>query len=142
MNTTTMTPLMDSATLVLLLGYVSCSSHFLQRQLVHVLSPWPVIFLFAHVSPNPACYRRPDYRNLFADTFVAIHFGQAILSRKWFFIPTMVTGGIGEIIGWSGRLWSSHNPNSFDAFVIQICTTIFSYVAQALIRVSSCFIQS
>ncbi|KAF8311486.1 RTA1-domain-containing protein, partial [Clavulina sp. PMI_390] len=62
---------------------------------------------------------------LFAAT-TTIHLIQAGIYKKWFFIPTMVTGGLGELAGWSGRLWSSRNPNSFKAFILQITTTIFS----------------
>lgn len=57
-----------------------------------------------------------------------LHIIQAIVFRKWFFLPTMVTGGFGELIGWTGRLWSSQNPNNFQAFVMQITTTIFACV--------------
>lgn len=55
-----------------------------------------------------------------------LHVVQAVIYRKWFFLPTMATGGFGEVIGWVGRLWSSHNPDSFQAFVMQITTTIFA----------------
>ncbi|KAF8311487.1 RTA1 like protein [Clavulina sp. PMI_390] len=66
---------------------------------------------------------------LFLALFTAttlVHLIQAGVHKKWFFIPTMVTGGLGELAGWSGRLWGSKNPNSFKAFILQITTTIFS----------------
>ncbi|KDN43482.1 hypothetical protein RSAG8_06071, partial [Rhizoctonia solani AG-8 WAC10335] len=40
----------------------------------------------------------------------ALHTGQAIWSRMWWFFPTIVCGGILEILGWAGRLWSSSRP--------------------------------
>src|ERR1700733_6485379 len=58
----------------------------------------------------------------------AVHLLQAIRYRLWFMIPTMVVGGMGELIGWAGRYWGSQNPQSFKAFIMQITTTIFSYV--------------
>ncbi|KAI0036370.1 RTA1 like protein-domain-containing protein [Vararia minispora EC-137] len=36
-----------------------------------------------------------------------IHLGQCLYYGLWFLIPTVVLCGVGEIIGWSGRLWSS-----------------------------------
>lgn len=75
---------------------------------------------------------------------VGVHLGQAIWCRRWFLIPTLVLGGIGEIIGWSARLWSSivrATPQLNDAaltwlymkniiadtpFLMQISTTIIA----------------
>lgn len=39
-----------------------------------------------------------------------IHFVQAAYYRLWFLFPSAVLAGIGETIGWVGRLWSSQNP--------------------------------
>jgi hypothetical protein len=39
--------------------------------------------------------------------------------RLWFLIPTVVLCGIGEITGWSGRLWSSLNVLNGNAFLMQ-----------------------
>ncbi|KAF8326222.1 RTA1 like protein-domain-containing protein [Cantharellus anzutake] len=55
-----------------------------------------------------------------------IHLGQALWCRRWYLILTLVLGGIGEIIGWSGRLWSAKNVSSYTAFLVQISTRIFS----------------
>lgn len=55
-----------------------------------------------------------------------IHLGQALRSRMWWLLPTVVTGGVGEIIGWAGRLWGSKNPTSQNPFLMQITTTIIS----------------
>ncbi|KAJ3488238.1 hypothetical protein NLI96_g2984 [Meripilus lineatus] len=56
----------------------------------------------------------------------ALHLGQALYYRLWFLFPTVILGGIGEIIGWSGRLWSSRNITLLDPFLMQITTTIIA----------------
>lgn len=35
-------------------------------------------------------------------------------------------GGVGEILGWAGRLWSAKNPSAHDAFLIQIVDLIIA----------------
>lgn len=55
-----------------------------------------------------------------------LHFGQALGSRRWYLIPTLVVGGLGEILGWAGRLWSSRNVLNITPFLIQISTTIIA----------------
>ncbi|KDQ16636.1 hypothetical protein BOTBODRAFT_236739 [Botryobasidium botryosum FD-172 SS1] len=74
-------------------------------------------------------------------TFVALfglsgllHLFQAFRSRKWWLIPTLVMCAIGEVAGWSGRLWSSQNPPLKTPFVIQTTTTIVapSFMSTAL----------
>jgi len=62
---------------------------------------------------------------LFSISTIA-HTVQSILGRLWFLILTMVVCGFGEILGWSGRLWSSINPPLDQPFQIQISTTIIS----------------
>ncbi|PIL22831.1 transporter [Ganoderma sinense ZZ0214-1] len=54
----------------------------------------------------------------------AIHFGQAIRYRAWWLLPTVVLAGIGESIGWGGRLWSSFQPLARNPYMIQIVCTI------------------
>lgn len=49
-----------------------------------------------------------------------LHLGQAIFYRTWFMIATAVFAGILEILGWSGRLWSSQNVDLNTPFMIQI----------------------
>jgi len=55
-----------------------------------------------------------------------IHFGEAIYFKLWWLLPTTVFCGIGEIIGWSGRVWSSKSPLLKLPFLIQISSTILS----------------
>ncbi|TFK62181.1 RTA1-domain-containing protein [Pluteus cervinus] len=54
------------------------------------------------------------------------HTGQATYYRMWWLFPTVITGGIGEILGWTGRLWSSRNVELQTPFMIEISTTIIS----------------
>ncbi|KAI0674035.1 RTA1-domain-containing protein [Trametes maxima] len=62
---------------------------------------------------------------LFAITTL-IHFGQTFYSRLWWLFGTTVLAGLIEIIGWSGRLWSSISPTLLDPFLMQITTTIIA----------------
>jgi len=56
----------------------------------------------------------------------SFHLFQALYFRLWFLLPSAVLCGLGELIGWSGRLWSSINPLNSNAFLIQISTTIIA----------------
>jgi len=44
----------------------------------------------------------------------------------WWLFPTVILGGIGEILGWTGRLWSAENILHETPFMIQIATTIIA----------------
>jgi len=55
-----------------------------------------------------------------------VHLGQAIRSSLWWMIPTVVTCGLIEAIGWSGRLWSSYDVQNINPFLMQITTTILA----------------
>jgi hypothetical protein len=48
-----------------------------------------------------------------------VHTIQALRSRLWWLIPSVIFCGFLEVIGWSSRLWSSQNPSIFRPFVIQ-----------------------
>ncbi len=49
-----------------------------------------------------------------------IHFVEAIYFKMWWLIPTAVLAGIGEIIGWSARYWSSFDDGTLSTpFLIQ-----------------------
>jgi hypothetical protein len=53
-----------------------------------------------------------------------IHIGQAVFYRLWWLLPTVGLAGCLEVLGWSGRLWSSYNAFLNTPFMIAICTTI------------------
>ncbi|CDO68773.1 hypothetical protein BN946_scf184989.g39 [Trametes cinnabarina] len=55
-----------------------------------------------------------------------LHAGQAIRSRLWWLFPTACLAGVGEIIGWAGRLISSTDPNDLNPYLMQITTTIIA----------------
>ncbi|KJA14175.1 hypothetical protein HYPSUDRAFT_49380 [Hypholoma sublateritium FD-334 SS-4] len=56
----------------------------------------------------------------------AIHIGQAIKYRMWFLFLTVILCGAIELLGWSGRLWSTYNVLSQPAFSIEITGTIIA----------------
>ncbi|KAI0057328.1 RTA1-domain-containing protein [Artomyces pyxidatus] len=55
-----------------------------------------------------------------------IHVGQAIYFRIWWLFPTAVVAGILEVLGWTGRTWSSLNAKPFTPYLMQITTTIIA----------------
>jgi len=56
----------------------------------------------------------------------ALHLYQARRYRIRWLLPTAVVCGILEIIGWSGRLWSSSNVYLRTPFLMQVATTIMA----------------
>ncbi|KIP07455.1 hypothetical protein PHLGIDRAFT_30017 [Phlebiopsis gigantea 11061_1 CR5-6] len=56
----------------------------------------------------------------------AAFFFSAIRFRLWWLLPTACLAGIGEIVGWAGRLWSSLNYMNSNAFLAQITCTIIA----------------
>ncbi|KAJ3488235.1 hypothetical protein NLI96_g2983 [Meripilus lineatus] len=57
-----------------------------------------------------------------------VHLIQALYYQLWFLLFTVVIAGIGEVIGWCGRLWSSQSPRLLDPYLMQrrITTTIIA----------------
>ncbi|KAJ3488236.1 hypothetical protein NLI96_g2982 [Meripilus lineatus] len=55
-----------------------------------------------------------------------LHFGQSLRYRMWFLLPTVCLAGVGEVIGWGGRSWSSFSPLLQTPFLIQIVATILA----------------
>ncbi|TBU31275.1 RTA1-domain-containing protein [Dichomitus squalens] len=55
-----------------------------------------------------------------------IHLVQAIRSRLWWLLITACLAGIGEILGWSARLWSNQNVSNIEPYIMQITTTIIA----------------
>ncbi len=47
------------------------------------------------------------------------HLGQGLYARMWWTIPTILLAGCLEVLGWSGRLWSSFSPTLQDPYMIQ-----------------------
>ena len=48
-----------------------------------------------------------------------IHTSQALYYRLWWLHLTAGVGGILEILGWVGRLWSSFNPGALNPYLMQ-----------------------
>ncbi|KAJ7278457.1 RTA1 like protein [Mycena rebaudengoi] len=55
-----------------------------------------------------------------------LHLGQATYFCTWWLFPTACACGFGELIGWGARLWSSSDPQSKTAYLMQITTTMIS----------------
>jgi len=54
-----------------------------------------------------------------------IHTAEALYFRLWWLFPSAVFCGFLELIGWSGRLWSSQNPYLEKPFIIQaVCLVV------------------
>ncbi|KAJ6558859.1 RTA1-domain-containing protein [Mycena vulgaris] len=54
-----------------------------------------------------------------------LHVAQATYYRAWWLLPTAALCGVGELLGWTGRLWTSLSPDD-TPFLIQITTTIIA----------------
>ncbi|KAK7690653.1 hypothetical protein QCA50_005752 [Cerrena zonata] len=89
------------------------------------------------ISPTGQILQAPSYGYLLDKTaciiFVvlfslttALHLGQALYFRLWWLLPTVVLCGLGEILGWSGRLWSAISPLLDNPYLIQIVATIIA----------------
>ncbi|KAJ7641551.1 RTA1-like protein [Roridomyces roridus] len=57
-----------------------------------------------------------------------VHVGQVIYYRMWWLLFTACLCGAGELVGWSGRLWSSLTPDQAltNPYMMQITTTIIA----------------
>ncbi|KAJ7438320.1 RTA1-like protein [Mycena galericulata] len=77
------------------------------------------------------------------------HVGQAIYYRMWWLLITACLCGMGELVGWSGRLWSSFSPSLANPYMMQITATIlsptpliavnFNLAAWIVIRMGTCY---
>ncbi|KAF7371327.1 RTA1-domain-containing protein [Mycena sanguinolenta] len=54
------------------------------------------------------------------------HVGQATYYRMWWLFPTACLCGLGELVGWGGRLWSSMSPIAYNPFMMQIVSTVIA----------------
>jgi hypothetical protein len=50
-----------------------------------------------------------------------VHCGIAVRYKNWAAFATLVPGGLLEIIGWAGRLWSHYSVLNSDPFIMQMC---------------------
>ncbi|KAF8202068.1 RTA1 like protein-domain-containing protein [Mycena galopus ATCC 62051] len=55
-----------------------------------------------------------------------LHVGQTTYYRMWWLLPTACLCGLGELVGWSGRLWSSFSPSFSNPYMMQITSTIIA----------------
>ncbi|OCH96124.1 RTA1-domain-containing protein [Obba rivulosa] len=55
-----------------------------------------------------------------------VHVVQAFYFKVWYWIPTTCLAGCGEVLGWSGRFWSTINVFNSDAYTIQIVSLIIA----------------
>ncbi|KAJ7114975.1 RTA1-like protein [Mycena epipterygia] len=55
-----------------------------------------------------------------------LHAAQAAYFRMWWLLPTACLCGVGELVGWTGRLWSSFSPENGNPYLMQITTTIIA----------------
>ena len=47
------------------------------------------------------------------------HLAAAVKYRLWWLYPTVVLGCVGEVIGWTGRLWSHFDIDAQNPFEMQ-----------------------
>ncbi|GAA5990625.1 hypothetical protein JCM10908_003159 [Rhodotorula pacifica] len=55
-----------------------------------------------------------------------LHLGQVIYARRYWWMLCMVAGGLLEVLGWAGRLWSHFAPANFSPYVMQICCLVIA----------------
>jgi len=76
-----------------------------------------------HYAYTPTKYVCIIFLTLFSLSTV-LHIGQAFFYRLWWLFPTVCFAGCLEVLGWSGRFWSSYDVALNTPFMIAICTTI------------------
>jgi len=76
-----------------------------------------------HYAYTPTKYVCIIFLTLFSLS-TALHIGQAFFYRLWWLLPTVCFAGWLEVLGWSGRFWSSHNVTLSTPLMISICTSI------------------
>ncbi|KAJ7854663.1 RTA1-domain-containing protein [Mycena leptocephala] len=86
---------------------------------------WPNVLRILEYGYVPHEYVAVLFISLFGLSTL-LHIGQAKFYRMWWLFPTICLCGIGELIGWSGRLWSSFSPNLHDPFMMQVVSTVIS----------------
>jgi hypothetical protein len=81
--------------------------------------PIGVLFVVLFAISTSMSYLRVYLAVLTNNPVLVIHAGQATYYRMWWLFPTACLCGVGELIGWSGRLWSAYNPDASDPFMMQ-----------------------
>jgi len=80
------------------------------------------VHLFGYVPTEWVCF---IFLSLFGiSTF--LHIVQAVRFRLWWLIPSTIFCGFLELVGWSGRLWSSKDPALKMPFVIGVTSLIIA----------------
>lgn len=90
--------------------------------LLYIFDPLQHLNWSAHHSNLCPCYFIANC------LYSVLHLGQAVYfkPRLYWLIPTMVICGIGEVIGWAGRLINSRHPIDDNAFMTQYVLSIAS----------------
>ncbi|KAK7681636.1 hypothetical protein QCA50_015370 [Cerrena zonata] len=89
------------------------------------------------ISPSGKILQSPYYGYLISESssyaFTAlfglsmfIHLIQAVCFRQWWLVPTVVLCGIGEALGWGGRIWSFYEPLDQTPYLVQIVALIIA----------------
>ena len=82
------------------------------------------------------CYRAISHAFVFYHHSQVLHLGQAIRYRTWWLLPTACFCGVIELLGWSGRLWSSISPLLTTPYQIQWVelVLVFLHVTDQVVR--------
>ncbi|OBZ79181.1 Uncharacterized protein C17G6.02c [Grifola frondosa] len=83
----------------------------------HIISPY-----YGYLPTRSVCMM---FVALFGISTIT-HVVQATWTRKWWLLYTVCLAGSGEILGWSGRLWSSYSTLNQNPYLIQIVVTILA----------------
>jgi hypothetical protein len=75
------------------------------------------VVLFGLSTSTRLCSLRP--LQIFADAATVLHIAQATYYRMWWLFPTACLCGLGELVGWTGRLWSSFSPSFSNPYMMQ-----------------------
>ncbi|KAI1787366.1 RTA1-domain-containing protein [Ganoderma leucocontextum] len=89
--------------------------------------------------PSTSSTQQPVPHTTIESLRLLFYTAQALHLRLWWLLPTVCMAGIGEILGWSARLWSSQNVYLNDPFIMQITTMIIIIrrIGQKYSRVSA-----